>query len=78
MGLLEYVLLAASSLFVIIDPIGLIPVFLAITPHDSAAQRSRMAGLACLVAACVLIFFMVTGQSLFRFLGITMAPGALS
>jgi multiple antibiotic resistance protein len=73
MGLVEYFLLAASSLFVIIDPIGLVPVFLAITPHDTPAQRNRMAALACCVAAGVLVFFMLTGQILFKFLGITMS-----
>jgi multiple antibiotic resistance protein len=73
MGLLEYILLAATSLFVIMDPIALVPAFLAMTPHDSTKDRVRMARLACLVAGCVLIFFVFVGEGLFRILGITMS-----
>ncbi|MBM3832158.1 MAG: MarC family protein [Verrucomicrobia bacterium] len=73
MTLLEYILLAASSLFIIIDPIALIPAFLAMTPHDTPAQRIRMARLACWVAAGVLVFFTLIGEGLFRLFGITMS-----
>lgn len=73
MGLMEYILLAATSLFVIIDPIATVPAFLAMTPRDSAVSRVAMARLACLVAAGVLIAFVLVGQQLFRFLGITLS-----
>ncbi len=72
MTLSEYVLLASSSLFVIIDPIATVPAFLAMTPNDSPAVRSRMAGLACGVAGGILVFFASTGQVMFRLLGITL------
>lgn len=73
MGLFEYILLATTSLIVIIDPIATVPAFLAMTPRDSTAARLRMARLACLVAAGVLIFFAVVGEGLFKILGITMS-----
>jgi multiple antibiotic resistance protein len=72
MSLSEYILFATSSLFLIIDPIALIPIFLAITPHDSPEQRNRMAGTACVVAAIVLMVFALIGQKLFAWLGITL------
>jgi multiple antibiotic resistance protein len=72
MNLLEFILLAFSSLFVIIDPLALVPLFLAITPTDTPAQRIRMARLACVIAAVVLIAFGLAGQWIFRFLGITL------
>ena len=72
MSLPEYILLAASSLFVIIDPLATIPAFLAMTPTDTPEQRIRMARLACCVAAGVLVGFSVAGQWIFKFLGITM------
>ncbi len=72
MSLFEYILLATSSLFVIIDPLALVPVFLAMTPGDSAAQRMRMAKIACLVATGVLVVFGLVGQRIFAFLGITL------
>ena len=67
-----YGLLALSSLFVIIDPIAAVPAFLAMTPTDSAAERTRMARLACFVMAVVLLVFALAGELIFKLLGITM------
>lgn len=72
MSLLEFSLLAVSSLFVIVDPIAVIPAFLAITPTDTPAQRARMARLACVVMAAVLLVFAISGHWIFRLLGITL------
>src|SRR5258706_10339221 len=72
MRLPEYILLAASSLFVIVDPMATVPAFLAMTPTDTPEQRTRMAGLACCVMAGVLIVFAVAGKMIFKVLGITM------
>jgi len=72
MELLKYILLSGASLFVILDPIATVPAFLAMTPNDGPAERIRMARLACIIAAIVLMFFVLTGQLLFRFLGITL------
>ena len=72
MSLFEYILLATSSLFVIMDPLALVPVFLAMTPTDTPAQRARMAKLACLIAAGVLMIFGLLGQRIFSVLGITL------
>ena len=72
MSLLEYSLLALSSLFVIVDPFAVIPAFIAMTPNDSPAERTRMAKIASLVVAGVLIVFAYAGQWLFKLLGITM------
>jgi len=72
MSLREYIFLAASSLFVIVDPLAAVPAFLAMTPTDSPEQRIRMARLACCVAGGVLLGFALAGKWIFRFLGITM------
>ena len=72
MSLAEYILLAASSLFVIVDPLATVPAFLAMTPTDTPEQRIRMARLACCVMAGVLVGFAAAGQWIFKFLGITM------
>ncbi|MEI6075862.1 MAG: MarC family protein [Verrucomicrobiota bacterium] len=72
MSLLEYTFLAASSLFVIVDPFAVIPAFIAMTPNDSPLERSRMAKIACLVVAGVLLGFGFAGKWIFQFLGITM------
>ena len=72
MSLIEYTLLAFSSLFVIIDPFAVIPAFLAMTPNDTPLQRARMARLACWISAGVLLAFSFAGKWIFKFLGITM------
>ncbi len=71
MTLVEYILFALSSLFVIIDPITLVPIFLAMTPMDTPAARIKAARLACLVAAAVMMAFGLLGKWIFRFFGIT-------
>ena len=72
MSLLEYGLLAFSSLFAIVDPIATVPAFLAMTPLDSREARFRMAAIASAVATGVLLLFMVAGPQLFRILGVTL------
>lgn len=69
---LEFALLAFGSLFVIIDPIATVPTFLAITPRETPAERQRMARLASIIAACVLLIFAASGGLIFRYLGITL------
>jgi multiple antibiotic resistance protein len=64
--------LAFGSLFVIVDPLATVPSFLAMTPNDSMEQRLRTARLACTVAAGILLVFGLTGQLVFRVMGITM------
>ncbi|HEX6494364.1 MAG TPA: MarC family protein, partial [Acidobacteriaceae bacterium] len=72
MSLAEYTLLAASSLFVIVDPLAVVPAFIAMTVSDEPEHRVRMARLASFVVAGVLLFFALTGELIFKILGITM------
>ena len=71
MSLHEYVLLALSSLFVIIDPIATVPAFLAMTPNDAPRDRIRMARVACAISAVILLIFATVGNFIFKFFGIT-------
>jgi multiple antibiotic resistance protein len=70
--LTEYTLLAFSALFVIVDPVAVIPAFLAMTALNAPAAQLRMARLACVVAGGVLILFAAAGKWIFRVLGITL------
>jgi multiple antibiotic resistance protein len=72
MSFSEYIFLAISSLFVIVDPLAAVPAFLAMTPTDTPEQRTKMARLACCVAGGVLLAFAIAGKWIFKFLGITM------
>ena len=67
-----YLLLTFSSLFVIIDSVGTIPAFLAMTPNNTPDERARMARLACTVATGILLFFALTGMAIFKIFGITL------
>lgn len=78
----EYLLLSIVSLQVIVSPISVVPIFLALTPDNSPSERVRMAGIACLMACAALLLFALTGQALFKVLGVSMeafqiAGGAL-
>ncbi len=71
MTLLEYMLVAFGSLFVIVDPLATVPAFLAMTPTDTPEQRMKTARLACCITAGVLITFSTAGKWIFKYLGIT-------
>ena len=70
--LIEFTLLAFGSMFVIVDPFATIPAFIAMTPRDTPEQRIRMARLASIVMASVLLLFAVAGKMIFKLFGITM------
>jgi multiple antibiotic resistance protein len=70
--LLEYTIFAFSSLFIIVDPLATIPAFISMTPEESVQDRQRMARLACIVMAAVLIVFAAAGKWIFKILTITM------
>lgn len=50
------------TFFTVIDPIGTIPVFIAVTSTLSSEERKKVARKAVLVAAGVLLFFIVLGE----------------
>ena len=60
------------SLWVVIDPIGSIPVFIAVTVGLASSLRRKVAIKACLFAAVILLFFLLLGQLLLEQLGIAL------
>ena len=67
-----YMITAFVTMFVVIDPIGIAPLFLALTPGMSAAQRRRIALRATTIAFLVLVLFAFFGEALLGFVGISM------
>lgn len=63
---------AFVTMFVIIDPIGLTPMFIALTQGSDAAHRRAVARRACLIAAGLLIVFALVGEAVLSAVGITM------
>lgn len=68
--MLSHFLTTFVTLFVIIDPIGTVPVFIALTGRYDPEKRKRIANKAVLVAAGVLLFFVLLGQLLFDAIGV--------
>lgn len=58
------------TLWVVIDPIGTIPVFLAVTAGLSTIQQRSIAMKSTLIAGLILLFFIVGGQVLMEGLNI--------
>ena len=69
----SYSLVAFSAIFFVIDPLGVVPIFIAITSRDLPEKRRRMALRATLVAFFLLSFFAVFGTLLFKAFGITLS-----
>ncbi|WP_439120800.1 MarC family protein [Marivita sp.] len=63
---------AFVTLFVVIDPIGLTPVFIALTPGMTAQQRRAIAIRATVIAAGLLFLFAFLGEQVLGFIGISM------
>ncbi|MEK7207871.1 MAG: MarC family protein, partial [Pseudomonadota bacterium] len=59
-------------MLVVVDPIGLTPIFAALTHGESAATRRKMAVRGTLIAAVILVVFVLAGDRLLRLLGIGM------
>ena len=68
----EFLISALVTLLVVVDPLGLVPAFLAVTDGLSAAARRRIALRACLIAGAILIGSALVGDWLLRQLGITL------
>ncbi len=67
----EFALKALLTLFVVIDPIGLVPMFVALAGTRSAETRAAIARRAVLIAGVVLLSFAVIGGPLLAYLGIS-------
>ena len=63
---------AFVTLFVVIDPIGMAPLFVALTHGSDAAHRRAVGVRASIIAASVLMGFGIFGEALLGFVGITM------
>jgi len=59
--------------FAVIDPVGTLPVFIAVTTRHSEWQRKKIAFLAVLVATGILLFFLLAGQYLLEAIGVPLS-----
>ena len=71
--MLDYFINAFATLFVTIDPVGLAPMFLAVTAGMSASDRRKVAIRATATAAGILLIFYASGQTVLNVLGISVS-----
>ena len=66
----QLILADLVGLWVVIDPIGTIPVFISVTKNLTAKQRRNTAYKAIAFAALILLFFLAVGQTLLEALDV--------
>ena len=67
-----FLITAFVTLFVIIDPIGMTPLFVALTQGMSPQKRRAIAVRACVTSALLLVMFAAFGEAVLGFIGISM------
>jgi multiple antibiotic resistance protein len=68
---LEFAVSAFATVFAIVNPIGNIPFFYAVTDGYTREDKKRVAAKTCIVTAVVLFIFALFGQWIFSIYGIT-------
>ncbi|WP_019953748.1 MarC family protein [Yoonia vestfoldensis] len=69
---LPAIIAAFTTMFIILDPPGLVPVFIALTQGMTAEHRRSIAVRACIVAGVLMILFLFVGEAVLGFIGISM------
>ncbi|MGE5175517.1 MAG: MarC family protein [Hyphomicrobiales bacterium] len=70
-GIAEFALLSFVSLFTMVNPLGVVPVYVTMTGALTPAEARRVALKASLTATLVLLVFAVGGRMIFRFFHIS-------
>lgn len=76
--LLQFGLRAFATLFVVVDPLGVAPMFVGLTGELDDAPRRKILARAILIALSVTMFFLLGGGFLLSYLGVTVHAFAIS
>lgn len=68
---IKFGLLCVTSFFTLINPLGVMPVFLSMTSEMNVNSRNRVAGKAVIVSVFIILAFAFTGDLIFNFFGIS-------
>ncbi len=69
---LSFILLSFSSLFALLNPIGIAPIILSITENYSLKDYKKLIRRSTVFACIILLVFAITGKIIFSFYGITL------
>lgn len=70
---LTFAALSFSAIFFVVDPVGVVPLFVAMTAGDDDRKRRRMALRACVIAGAVMAAFALFGGVIFKLFGVSLA-----
>jgi multiple antibiotic resistance protein len=65
-------LVSLSAIFFVVDPIGVVPLFLAMTAGDTKEKIRNTALRACLVACGLMLFFALFGRVIFQVFAVSL------
>ncbi|RPH03644.1 MAG: NAAT family transporter [bacterium TMED144] len=68
---LQYLIFCLSTLFAVINPLGITPIFVAMTEKYDSETRSKIARKGIVTGLIILIIFTLLGSIIFQFYGIT-------
>jgi len=71
MPLWKVALLSFAAVITMVNPLAVVPSFIALTVHESRATRARVAFVAGAACVIVLVIFLLAGNYVFKFFGIT-------
>ncbi len=71
-------LTAFVTLLVVVDPPGIVPVFVALTEGAGATERKATGRRAVMIAFIVALFFLIAGRSVLSYLGVTVHAFTIS
>ncbi len=71
MPLWKVALLSFAAVITMVNPLAVVPSFIALTVHESRATRARVAFVAGAACVVVLVIFLLAGNYVFKFFGIT-------
>jgi multiple antibiotic resistance protein len=77
-SLIRFGLAAFVTLLVVVDPPGVVPIFVALTKDEPPARRTRILVRAVFIAFGVALFFLFAGRVVLSYLGVTVHAFAIS
>jgi len=77
-SLLRFGLTAFTTLLVVVDPFGVIPIFLALTSDQSPRERAAIVHRAVALGFAICILFLVAGHGALAYLGVTVHAFSIS
>jgi MarC family membrane protein len=75
--ILRFGLASFVTLLVVVDPPGVVPLFVALT-HDEPSRRPAILTRAVLIALGVALFFLIAGRTVLSYLGVTVHAFSIS